>query len=72
MLLGAFFEIQQYFSFSLHNKVNQISPSPLQQVWILITLDVNKINHSNFFGQAPCLGKYSKKLLILAFHQCLD
>lgn len=59
--LGAFPEIQQCFSFSSHNKVNEISPSPLQQVWVLLILDGNKINHSSFFGQAPCLGQHSRK-----------
>lgn len=61
MLLDAFLEIQQCFSFSSHYEVNQISSSPFQQVWVLIILDDSKINHSNFFGQAPCLGQYSKK-----------
>lgn len=61
-LLGAFFEIQQCLSFSSHNKVNQISPSPLQQVWVLIILDGNKINHSDFVWQTPCLGQHSRKI----------
>lgn len=58
VLLGVLLEIQHCFSFSSHNKVNQITPSPLQQVWVLIILDGNKINHGNFSGQAPCLGQY--------------